>query len=404
MAELQQMISFENALGAVLSLAEKLKMPEEAVMLQSAAGRILRQEVFADVDMPPFDKSAVDGFACRAADIPAAVQNCEPLRVVETIPAGKIPARPVLRGECSKIMTGAMVPPGADRVIMVEDTRSVTENMVLIVTSGSNTNICYRGEDIRTGERVLEAGTRIAPAHIAVLAGMGVVNPVVSCLPHVGIISTGDEIVEPVIVPAAAQIRNSNAPQLMAQAGTLPAKLSYYGIAPDEGNGLRGILERALGENDIVLLTGGVSMGDFDLVPEVMRQAGINILFEKIAVQPGKPTVFGHRGGSVVFGLPGNPVSSFVIFEMLVRPFILRLAGCRAPPAELVLSLGSSYSRRNTARKALIPVSVKDNSVYPAEYHGSAHIHAYTVADGIMFVETGIASLNKGDPVHVRLI
>jgi len=392
------MIRFEEALALVLPFAAERELPVERVSLRSALGRILREDVFSDMDMPPFDKSAVDGFACRTADI------SRPLRVIETIAAGAVPRTDVGRGECSRIMTGAMVPAGADRVVMVEHTEPAGENTVMIKDAGAGTNICRRGEDIRKGDLALGKGARISPAHIAVLATTGNVTPMVSCLPGVGIISTGDELVEPETVPGTAQIRNSNASQLEAQVMTLPATPSYYGIIPDESSGLRHAINQSLGENDIILLSGGVSMGDFDLVPQIMKEAGVEILFRKIAVQPGKPTVFGHRDKVVIFGLPGNPVSSFVIFELLVRPFMLRMAGYKTTPARLMLPAGSNYTRRNDDRLALVPIALRDGAVYPVEYHGSAHINAFSAADGIMFMDIGKASVKQGESVHVRLI
>lgn len=392
------MIRFEEALKIVLSEVEAKKMTVEPVRLSSVLGRILGQDVFADMDMPPFDKSAVDGFACRMADI------SRPLRVIETIPAGKTPEYPVLPGECARIMTGAIVPAGADCVVMIEHTEPAGDNTLRVKHTGKASNICLKGEDIRKGDLVLEKGTRITPAHVAVLAAMGVVNPKMSRLPRVGIISTGNELVEPWADPGIAQIRNSNASQLEAQVKTVPAVPSYYGIVPDEGPGLLNAISIALAENDILLLTGGVSMGDFDLVPQILEEAGVEILFRKIAVQPGKPTVFGRRDRSVVFGLPGNPVSSFVIFEMVVRPFILLLEGCNSLPAAITLPLGCDFHRRNTERLGLVPVILKDGAAYPLEYHGSAHINAYSAASGIMSVNPGLSGVNKGEQVNVRLL
>jgi len=331
-------------------------------------------------------------------------QNIVPLQMIETIPAGKIPQKTILPGQCSKIMTGAMVPTGADCVVMVEDTETPFENVVRINRQSAAKNICFRGEDIKNGEKVLHKGLQIAPAHIAVLAAMGTNKPQVARLPRVGIISTGDELVEPGVTPGAAQIRNSNAWQLEAQVKTVPALPQYHGIVPDEGPELRKIIDTALAGNDVVLLTGGVSMGDFDFVPAIMQEAGVEILFKSIAIQPGKPTVFGRRDNTYIFGLPGNPVSSFVLFEMMVRPFLKMMMGCSMTPLTLSLPMGVDFFRRKSVRKSMIPVVIKDGAVYPVEYHGSAHINAYTLANGIMAMEIGATSLNKGEQVYVRPI
>jgi molybdopterin molybdotransferase len=391
------MISFEDALNTVLS--QKFRLDNERVDLSGSLGRILAEDVFSDMDMPPFDKSAVDGFACM---LKSGSTDTMTLQIIETIPAGTVPQKAILPGQCSRIMTGAMVPSGAGSVIMVEDSEIVGEQLVKVTPIPTGNNICYRGEDIRKGDLVLQRGIQITPARIAVLASVGAVTPLVAKLPRIAIISTGDELVEPARTPSLAQIRNSNAMQLEAQVRTVPANPAYYGIVTDEGPELRKIIDLALSENDVVLLTGGVSMGDYDFVPGVMQEAGIEILFKSIAIQPGKPTVFGRHNNTFIFGLPGNPVSSFVLFEIMVKPFLRRLMGCTAESVEFKLPMGVDFSRRKSARKSMIPVIIRDGAVYPVEYHGSAHINAYSVANGIMAMEIGTTIVKMGEQVYVR--
>ncbi len=403
------MILFEDALKKVLS--RKIFIGTERVALSDSIGRILAEDIFSDMDMPPFDKSAVDGYACRMSDIlpfskisqdEIRTKKNSPLLVIETIPAGTIPKKTILPGQCSKIMTGSMVPSGADCVIMVEDTEFADENLVWVNRYNTGKNICYRGEDIRSGDQVLPKGIQITPAHVAVLASVGAINPLVAKLPRVGIISTGDELVEPGDTPGTAQIRNSNALQMEAQVKIVPALPSYFGIALDDGPELRRIIDLAITNNDVLLITGGVSMGDFDFVPAIMQEAGFEILFNRIAIQPGKPTVFGCRNNTFIFGLAGNPVSSFVLFEMMVKPFLLRLMGYFSEPVVLKLPMGVDFSRRKSDRKSMIPVIMKEGAVFPVEYHGSAHINAYTIANGIMVMEIGATNINKGEQVNVR--
>ena len=391
------MVSFEEAINTVLS--QHFRLDSERVVLSESLGRILAEDVFSDMDMPPFDKSAVDGFACMLENLSI---NSMTLEIIETIPAGTVPQNAILPGQCSEIMTGAMVPSGATCVIMVEDSEKAGEHQVKVTPVNTGNNICYRGEDIRNGDLVLPKGIQITPAHIAVLASVGAVTPLVTKLPAIAIISTGDELVEPAITPAPAQIRNSNAMQMEAQIRTVPAIPAYYGIVSDEGPELRKIIDLALSENDVVLLTGGVSMGDFDFVPGVMQDAGIEILFKSIAIQPGKPTVFGRRNNTFIFGLPGNPVSSFVLFELMVKPFLRRMMGCTTEPVEFRLPIGVDFTRRKSARKSMIPVIIREGAVFPVEYHGSAHINAYSVANGIMSVEIGTTIIKKGELVYVR--
>jgi molybdopterin molybdotransferase len=389
-----EMISFEEAYRKVVGSAAVLG--NEVVGLAASLGRILAGDVTSDSDMPPFDKSAVDGYACRKADL-----NDE-LEVIEVIPAGKVPEKTITSGKCAKLMTGGMVPDGADTVIMVEYTVESGINKIRFVHEKTSANICYLGEDIRKDEIVLKKGTLIRPQEIAVLASVGCVEPKVFCRPVVGIISTGDELVEPDQVPAKSQIRNSNAAQLIAQVQKAGAVPQYFGIAADNEEATRKIIIEALENSDMVLLTGGVSMGDFDFVPQILEELGISIQFKSMAVQPGRPTVFGIRDGKYLFGLPGNPVSSFVQFELLVKPLIFALMGCDFKPLELKLPMGEKYVRRQTKRKSFVPVFIKTGKVYPVEYHGSAHIHSYIFADGLVAVELGETTLEEGAIVDVR--
>ena len=390
------MLSFDEARQIVMSNVRIL--PKENVGMMDCVGRVLAEDIVSDMDMPPFDKSAVDGFACRISDLGS------DLECIETIPAGKMPAYETSPGTCSKIMTGAMVPKGSDCVIMVEDTILTGNNRIHFTKSETSRNICYQGEDIKAGDVVLKEGLLIRPQHIAVLATAGALNPKVSTRVEVGILSTGDELVEPEHIPAPPKIRNSNAYHLMAQVSSAGMIARYGGIATDDKNALAALISDSLDRNDVVLLTGGVSMGEFDCVPEVLEKLGIEILFRSIAIQPGKPTVFGRHGNQFVFGLPGNPVSSFVIFELLVKPFLLKMMGCTHETISLGLPAGASIKKKKTSRKSFIPVRILDGSVFPIEYHGSAHINAYTLADGIITIEAGKTGLEKGEIADVRLI
>jgi molybdopterin molybdotransferase len=299
-------------------------------------------------------------------------------------------------------MTGGVVPEGADTVIMIEDTTPASSGSIRFTAAKTNTNICYLGEDILEGDKVLAKGTCIRAQEIAVLASVGAVRPLVAKRLLIGVISTGDELVEPDQQPKTAQIRNSNAAQLMAQIRTANALPEYFGIAKDTETSTREIISQAIQKCDIVLLTGGVSMGDFDYVPKVLLDLGFDIKFKSIAVQPGRPTVFASQKGKYLFGLPGNPVSSFVQFELLVKPLIYHLMGVRLKPISFSLPMGKTYTRRKAKRKSFMPVFIKDGKVFPVEYHGSAHIHSYIYADGMVAIGIGETTLNEGELVHVR--
>lgn len=390
------MVTFEEACRIVMNSA--LVTPPERILLSTALHRILAEDVVSDINMPPFNKAAVDGYACRQVDL------ADELEVIEIIPAGVMPRKVIDKGQCSKIMTGAMVSPGADVVIMVEDTVRTPAGKIRFIRQRSAANICYLAEDITKGDTVLKAGTLIRPPEVAVMASVGYMQPLVYKQVRIGVISTGDELVEPEHVPAPSQIRNSNAMQLLAQIGRMGLKGSYYGIARDTKASIRNLVRKTWRANDITVLTGGVSMGEYDYVPEVLAELDLNVLFESIAIQPGRPTLFGMSEKQHIFGLPGNPVSSFVLFELLIKPFLYRCMGHTHQPLVYRLPMGTGYSRKKSDRKSLIPVRITDNKVFPVAYHGSAHIHSYIYADGIIVLEIGTTLLEEGELVDVRQI
>lgn len=391
------MISFDKALSIVMA-AEK-RVEKETVPFNRSLGRVLASDVSSDIDMPSFDRSSMDGFASRKADM-----NVD-LEVIETIPAGKSPLKEIGSGQCSRIMTGAMVPAGADCVIMVEDTETLSTGLIRITNPLIKDNISYKGEDVKKGAVVLRQGRIIKPEDIAVLASTGNTSVVVSRMPEVAVISTGSELIEPYSTPAGSQVRDSNSYQLMAQIERAGASGRYYGIVKDDEDETLAVVRKAIEENDIVILTGGVSMGDFDFVPLVFKKAGVKIQFDRIAVQPGKPTTFGLHQDAVVFGLPGNPVSSFMQFELLVRPLIYKIMGSSWDPVMINLPMKEKYIRRSSERMGLIPVVItEDNMVLPVEYHGSAHISAIPFADGIIMIPLGRNTIEKGAFVSVRQV
>lgn len=391
------MITFEEAFRIVTETA--FRTGEEEVKISDAAGRALAAPVKSDMDMPPWNKSAVDGYACRHQDLGSG------LTVLETVAAGTMPVKTVVPGTCSRIMTGAAVPEGADYVFMLEDTEEKEDGRVMFTGRPGNDNIAKAAEDCFNGQTVLRPGRYIKPQEIAVMAVVGATAVTVSCRSRVGVISTGDELVEPEKVPAGAQIRNSNASQLMAQVARAGAISTYYGIARDEETSITKLLSRALDENDVVLISGGVSFGDYDLVPKVMRSLGLTIHFDQVAMQPGKPLTFCTGDKKAVFGLPGNPVSTFVQFEVMVRPFLDRMAGVTAEEPKMLMPLAADYSRKRAERLAWIPFTVTPaGEAMPVEYHGSAHITALTGAWGLIIIPGGQSWIQKGEMVSVRQI
>ena len=391
------MITLSQAIEIIQSEVNQI-VGEEKVNLWDSLGRVLAKDVISDMNMPPFNKTAVDGYACRMADA------FNELEVIEIIPAGIIPQKVVGVGQCSKIMTGAMIPQGADCVLMVEDTKEISGNRMQFTGQKPKSNICILGEDIKTGDIAIPKGTLISRQHIAIMAALGCHQPIVMRKPSVAILVTGDELVEPEVIPQGGQIRNSNGHQLVAQVLNANAEVNYIGIVKDTEEETYNALSGALAKNDIVILTGGVSMGDYDYVPAVMKKLGISILFDSISIQPGKPTKFGVKEGKLVFGLPGNPVSTYMQFEILVKPVIQRLMGAESKDEFIArLPLGKTYTRKRVERLGIIPVAItKDQKVEAIEFHGSAHIFALAKADGYIMIPLGIGELKEGELVDVR--
>ena len=391
------MITFEEAFKIVMEYVFETKT--ETIPFTDSYNRILDEDIISDIDMPPFDRSAVDGYACHRIDL-----NNE-LEVVEVIAAGKVPVQKVGKNKCSKIMTGAIVPDGCDVVIMVEESEILTGNRIRFTGIDPKLNMSFRGEDVRKGDIVLKKAKVIQPQDIAIMASVGHTKVSVKKKPLVGIISTGDELVNPSEIPGISQIRNSNAYQLAAQIARAGAEGYDYGIAADDETITFKIIEKAIQECDIVIITGGVSMGDFDFVPSVLESAGVKILFDRVNVQPGKPTTFGLHPKSLVFGLPGNPVSSFIQFEMLIRPLINKMMGHNWRHPVQNLPLGVNYERKSSARLGFIPVKINEKmEAIPVDFHGSAHITALSDSDGIIVLQPGIKFLRKGETVNVRQI
>lgn len=389
------MITLQQAIE--IAFSRVVHRPTEEVDFMKSAGRILATNVFADSDMPPFNKSAMDGYACRREDLG------KELSLLEIIPAGKSPVYKVNTGQCSKIMTGAQVPEGADTVFMVEYSEVTTSGNIRFTGEKTNSNICVKGEDLKKGDLVLTSGTLIKPQHIAMLASVGCVLPSVYKAPEIGIISTGSELVSPENNPDVSQIRNSNGPQLLAQATSKGFKANYYGIVPDDKSQTRQIIEKSVAENEVTLLTGGVSVGDFDFVPEIIQSLGFEIHFSRINIKPGQHTTFASKGSKYIIGLPGNPVSSFIQFEVFVLPFLRKLMNYEKPEMRLPLAMGQSFTRKKSDKDECIPVEIKSgNEVFLIDYHGSAHIHAYNQAYGFITVPSGQTEIKKGELVYVR--
>ncbi len=388
------MISFEEAQAIVFS--SNIFLDREKVDLQDSLGRILAEPILADSDLPPFDRSAMDGYACRTED------QDQPLEIIEEIPAGTFPLKKIGPGQCAKIMTGAPVPGGANLVVRVEDTKVNAEGKMEVLVKGMASNIRLQGEDIKINEQILASGQQIKKQHIGIMAMVGLIHPIVFRQPSVGVISTGAELVDPDQQPGRSQIRNSNGPQLMAQVKSLGLKAINYGVVKDHPDDIRDVLLKALDRHDVVLISGGVSAGDYDYVPQILKETGTDIKFHKMKVRPGKPLLFASGEHIWVFGVPGNPVSTLVQFECLIKPFLLKLMGCESFDTRIPMVMGEDYRHQDSTLHFFIPVRIDSTGVYTLPYHGSGHLTAYANADGILEIPPGKSYIRKGEKVEVR--
>jgi molybdopterin molybdotransferase len=328
------MIPYQQARQKVIEVAGELvrqaghEPRHEEIEVNTALGRVLVERVVADRDYPPFDRSTRDGFAVRSTD--AAAPGATLGRVGE-IKAGDTFTGTVGPGQCVEIMTGAAVPPGADAVVMVEHTRREKDRVVIERAAERGQNIVPRGSEAKAGQTLLEPGIRLGYAELALAAQVGKHRVSTFQRPRVTILSTGDEVVAIDQAPGPFQIRNSNSVSLAAQATLAGAEPIRLGNAPDRAPELRALIERGL-EADILVLSGGVSMGKYDLVEAVLRDLGAEFYFDAVTIRPGRPAVFGTCRGKPVFGLPGNPVSTMVTFELFVVPAIDLLSGTAPRP------------------------------------------------------------------------
>jgi molybdopterin molybdotransferase len=380
--------------------------PAREVSLSSALGLVLAEDVTSDLDMPPFDKALMDGFAVRSADL-AAGQLV--LTVIEEITAGQTPKRPLReRGDATRIMTGAPLPAGADAVIAVEQTRMLEGGRVRVDDRppAPGKHVLLRGREMRAGETILPAGTALRPQEIGILAAVGRNAVRVHPAPMVSIVPTGDELVEANENPGAAQIRNSNGPMLAAQIARAGGHSHYLGIARDQLESLKSLIGLGL-LSPVLVLSGGVSAGKLDLVPGVLQELGVQAHFHKVEMKPGKPVFFGTRSSSLVFGLPGNPVSSLVCFELFVRPAIRQLMGHADPGPHFVpLPLAEDW-QYSCDRPTYHPARVDRGTaarVRPVPWFGSADLRALAQANALVLVEPGEHRFAAGESLPVLLL
>jgi len=397
------MISVDRAVAIVLDTVKPLGA--ESIPLESALGRILAEDVVADIDLPPFDRARMDGYALRGADGEVAPFR---LRVIGEVAAGTTFPGSVSQGEAVKIFTGAPMPAGADAVQMVELTERAGGWVTINQPTPTGNFVTPRASEVGAGQIVAEAGREVGAAEMAVLASFGYSHARVGVMPRVVALSTGSELVEVSEEPTGAQIRNSNSYSVASYARESGAVVVVGGIIKDNLNVTCDALLEAASGSDIVITTGGVSMGDYDLVKATLLEIGAEVFFDQVSIRPGKPTVFARRGDTLFFGLPGNPVSTSVTFNVFVRPALRKLMGDRAPLLPVVSAIAARPVKDGSNRMSYLParhfVSEGRAMVEPLKWGGSSDLVSFMSANSLIIVPEEINDIAEGQLVSTMLL
>ncbi|HEY7537160.1 MAG TPA: gephyrin-like molybdotransferase Glp [Gaiellaceae bacterium] len=395
MSTTTDLLSVDEALRLVLTRVQPLDAAD--VALEESAGRVLAGDARSAVDLPPFPSSAMDGFALRAADTPGT------LPIVARIAAGRPATRSLAPGEAMAIATGGVVPAGADSVVPIEDVEEGADSVVVPTATESGANIRPRGGDLRAGETVVEAGTRLGPAQVGALAAAGVARVRCHRAPRAVVVVTGTELCAPGDPLGPGEIYDANGYILATQLASAGAEVERLPPVKDDPAATRDAIERGLAA-DVLITTGGVSVGVYDLVRAVEAELGVEEVFWRVAVRPGKPVAFGVRGRTLVFGLPGNPVSSLVGFELFVRPALLALQGVEnAAPVFRPGRLGRAVKRtraRDSLLRARTRVERDEVVLDPLSGQESHMIAQAATADALVLVPLGEGNLEAGSAVR----
>ncbi|HEX3558923.1 MAG TPA: gephyrin-like molybdotransferase Glp [Pyrinomonadaceae bacterium] len=401
-----EMISVAQAVRLVLE--QTARLPAEKVLLSDALGRVLAEDVFADGDLPPFDRAQMDGYAVRSEDVRDAPAR---LRVVGEAAAGRGWRGVIHKGEAVRIMTGAPLPSGADGVEQVERTRELEDGAVVEVGRATAPGQFYvpRGSEIRAGERVLRGGEEVNAARMAVLAAFGCAEVSVRRRPRVSVLATGTELVPVGESPGVDQIRDSNTYSLAAYAQLAGARVERLPFAGDDPEQLRREIAEAASRSDVLVLSGGVSMGRYDFTKEALRALGAEVFFERVALRPGKPTVFARLPGerrTLVFGLPGNPVSVSVTFNLFARAAIRAMQGALSPALEEETAILARAAKGAAERTSYLPSALSTDEAArlvakPLKWGGSSDFVAFARAAALIIVPAGVKTLDVESLVRV---
>jgi molybdopterin molybdotransferase len=395
-----ELLTIEEAQRLILERVQAL--PAERVSIEAAAGRVLAQPAAAVVDLPPFASSAMDGFALRAADTPAT------LPVVARIPAGRPAERALRAGEAMAIATGGVVPEGADAVIPIEYVVERDNSIQISEPVSPAANVRPRGGDVRAGGTVAAAGTRLGPAQLGALAAAGVAEVICGTQPRAAVLATGTELRRPGESLGPGEVYEANGLILTSQLASAGARVERLAAVADDEDAHRDALARGL-EHDVLVTSGGVSVGPHDLVRRIEHELGVEEIFWRVAVKPGKPVSFGARGATLVFGLPGNPVSSLVGFELFVRPAVLALQGHGDPMPRFEPGRLGADAKRNPHRDELVRARTRpsDDGTLVLDPLGGQESHMIVRAagaDALVLLPRGEGELSAGAPVrYLRL-
>lgn len=407
MVEIRKPIQVAEAVQLVITHSKSVGT--ERVPLKQAYGRILAEPIIAKHDVPPFDRSPYDGFAIRAEDTGGASgENRIPFTVIGEIGAGHVAEKEIRKGEAYRIMTGAQIPTNADAVVMLEQTVEQEDAFTLRKPFTAGENISFRGEDAKDGEQLIESGAFIHPGTIALLATFGYAEVEVAKRPVVGILSTGTELLRVDEALEPGKIRNSNGPMIAAQLARMGIEYKSYGMLVDDLDACTEMVKKALLETDVLITTGGVSVGDYDYLPAIYERLGAQVLFNKVAMRPGSVTTVAELGNKLLFGLSGNPSACFTGFELFTRPAILQMMGAENPyMPRMKAKLGEDFTKPNPFTRfvrAVWEMTEGGPVASPAGFNKSSAVSSIARGNCILVLPSGTRGYTKGMEVDVLLL
>lgn len=401
-------ITVKAAVQAVMENSKK-RTDIETVPLQASYGRVLAEAIIAKHDVPPFDRSAYDGFAIRSEDSETATKtNPVTFRVIGEIGAGHVGDQPLQKGEAYRIMTGAILPPHATAVVMLEETTEVEEGFSITKPYEKDSNISFQGEDAQQGKELIPSGTMIHPGTIALLATFGYAHVQVASLPKVSLVSTGTELLNVDQPLEPGKIRNSNGPMLEGQLDRMGVPYESLGMMEDDLDACTTLISDALDKSDVVITTGGVSVGDYDYLPEIYRRLGAKVLFDKVMMRPGSVTTVAVLGDKFLFGLSGNPSACFTGFELFARPVLSAMMGSTTPyMPRMKAELGADFPKKNPFTRFVRAIWYMDNNVVkavPAGFNKSNAVSSIARGNGIIVLPSESSGFMSGMEVDVLLL